>query len=464
MKHKLLCTMIALAGLICSSAQTPAWAQWQLQTTISGNPALTSVKAVSRDVAWTCSFNGAIYRTIDGGKTWNPTGRASQPLGCIEALDATTAFAGGLGTNLSGNASLFRTINGGQSWQVVYTAVGAKSAWAWIHFFDAQNGIAMSDPPVAGGNFLIIKTSDGGTTWAPISNLPSANATEFGILNCFDFYNKLNGWFGTAPSGPGGSGGRVFRTTDAGNTWTGFASGNTAAVSSVRFISPLIGIRVAFSTPPLLTRSVDGGQTWTTLNNLPISNIQWLTTTTGVNTINSNQLWISGDTNAPFILSSVDGGITWQQQAIVGTVINSIYHLSAVSFGAMSDSVQAWGVTLNQETYASGGQILTYRNRIGIVTSVKGQASLPVEYDLSQNYPNPFNPSTSIRYALPIAQFVTLKFFNLAGQEVATLVRQQQTAGEHTISWNAKNLPSGVYMYRLKTGEFSETKKMILMR
>ena len=145
-------------------------------------------------------------------------------------------------------------------------------------------------------------------------------------------------------------------------------------------------------------------------------------------------------------------------------MINSVYHLSAVSFGATNDSVQAWGVTLNQNTYASGGQILTYRNRIGVVTSTKEQTQLPTEYSLSQNYPNPFNPSTTIRYALPKAQFVTLKIFNMTGQELTTLVNQQQTAGEHSFHWQAENLPSGVYLFRLQAGDFSATRKMILMR
>jgi hypothetical protein len=86
------------------------------------------------------------------------------------------------------------------------------------------------------------------------------------------------------------------------------------------------------------------------------------------------------------------------------------------------------------------------------------------KYALHNNYPNPFNPSTTIRYTLPKAQFVTLKIFNLAGQEVVILVNRQQDAAEHSIQWQAENLPSGVYMYRLQAGEFSETKKMILMR
>jgi len=225
MKHKLLFTMFAFVGLICGSTQAQ---QWQLQTTLGGNPALTSVKAVSRDVAWTCSGNGSVYRTIDGGKTWNPTTKVtnSEAIVSIEALDATTAFVTGGGPGYQGgNAKIYRTTNGGQSWQVVYTAIGSGSSCNWIHFFDAQNGIAESDDwRNTGRGFLILKTSNGGTTWSPIANLPQANTLEVVANNCFHFFDNLNGWFGTFRWNSNGSGGRVFRTTDGGNTWTGVAS------------------------------------------------------------------------------------------------------------------------------------------------------------------------------------------------------------------------------------------------
>lgn len=462
---------ILLFAMLFVIIPVSTWAQWRLQTTLSGNPPLTSIKAVSQDVAWTCSGNGYVYRTTDGGKTWYATTRVSntEGLGCIEALNATTAFAGGLGPGFLGNANIYRTLNGGQSWQVIYTATGASSAWDWIHFFDAQNGIAMSDPPIAGGSFLIIKTSDGGTTWTPIANLPDANATEWGIINCFDFYDNLNGWFGTAPSGPGGNGGRVFRTIDGGNTWAGFSSGNTAAVSGIRFISPQIGMRIAYNTPPFLTRSVDGGQTWAPMNNLPIANIKSLETMAGINTASFNQIWISGNSNTPFILSSVDGGLSWQQQSIVGNVVGSIYNLSAVSFGVMDDSVQAWGVTVNQNIFTSGGQIFTYRDRIGVATDVKEQTQLPIGYSLSQNYPNPFNPETTIEFQLPQASQVKVVVYNLAGQLVRTLIDAPQAAGRFKLRWDGRDergnqVASGVYMYELQAGNFRAKNKMILMR
>ncbi len=89
---------------------------------------------------------------------------------------------------------------------------------------------------------------------------------------------------------------------------------------------------------------------------------------------------------------------------------------------------------------------------------------VPVVYSLNQNYPNPFNTVTTIKYALSQQSFVTLKVYNLLGQEVETLVNGLQPAGEATAMFDASNYASGVYFYRLQAGSFAETKKMILLR
>jgi hypothetical protein len=83
---------------------------------------------------------------------------------------------------------------------------------------------------------------------------------------------------------------------------------------------------------------------------------------------------------------------------------------------------------------------------------------------LRQNYPNPFNPSTTIEFALAKAGFVTLTIYNVAGENVATLVSESLTAGSYQYHWDAGGLASGVYFYRLEAGQFSQTKKLLLLR
>ncbi|MCK9426617.1 MAG: T9SS type A sorting domain-containing protein [Ignavibacteriaceae bacterium] len=85
-------------------------------------------------------------------------------------------------------------------------------------------------------------------------------------------------------------------------------------------------------------------------------------------------------------------------------------------------------------------------------------------YNLAQNYPNPFNPSTKINYSLQNPELVTLRIFDVLGREVATLVNQYQTAGNHTVSFNASSLASGMYFYKLEAGSFQSIKKMMLLK
>jgi hypothetical protein len=83
---------------------------------------------------------------------------------------------------------------------------------------------------------------------------------------------------------------------------------------------------------------------------------------------------------------------------------------------------------------------------------------------LNQNYPNPFNPTTTISFSIPSSTFTSLKVYDILGNEVATLVNEEKPAGEHKITFDASKLTSGVYLFRLNSGNFTEIKKMILLR
>ena len=89
---------------------------------------------------------------------------------------------------------------------------------------------------------------------------------------------------------------------------------------------------------------------------------------------------------------------------------------------------------------------------------------VPVKSFLYRNYPNPFNPSTTIMFDLPKSSEVSLKVFNILGEEVATLVSERLSTGSYSYDWDASNLASGVYLYRLQAGDYIETRKMILMK
>jgi len=98
------------------------------------------------------------------------------------------------------------------------------------------------------------------------------------------------------------------------------------------------------------------------------------------------------------------------------------------------------------------------------VTDVQNEGSVPSEFKLEQNYPNPFNPSTNIKFRMADFGFVSLKIYNVLGSEVATLVNEERPAGSYEIEFDASSLSSGIYFYKLNAVEYSETKKMILLR
>ena len=96
--------------------------------------------------------------------------------------------------------------------------------------------------------------------------------------------------------------------------------------------------------------------------------------------------------------------------------------------------------------------------------SVSGQEIVLDDFKLNQNYPNPFNPITTIKYQIPETHFVSLKVYDILGNEAATLINSEKSAGNYEITWDAENIPSGIYFYTLNAGSFVDTKKMILLK
>ena len=138
--------------------------------------------------------------------------------------------------------------------------------------------------------------------------------------------------------------------------------------------------------------------------------------------------------------------------------------------------VEGYGTTTETQNYSFADENLlpaTYSYRLRQVdfdgTSelsdvIEVEVSTPIDYSLSQNYPNPFNPSTTIRYSIPADGYVTLKVYDVLGNEVASLVDEQKQSGAFDVHFNANALSSGVYYYTLKAGEFTSTKKLVLMK
>jgi hypothetical protein len=114
-------------------------------------------------------------------------------------------------------------------------------------------------------------------------------------------------------------------------------------------------------------------------------------------------------------------------------------------------------------TGANGTILHTTNGGVTFIEEEKFEV-IPTNLTLSQNYPNPFNPSTSITYSIPEEAAITIKIYDITGTEIETLVNEEKRAGTYELTWNAENLPSGVYFYQLTAGSFVETKKMLLLK
>jgi flagellar basal body P-ring protein FlgI len=107
---------------------------------------------------------------------------------------------------------------------------------------------------------------------------------------------------------------------------------------------------------------------------------------------------------------------------------------------------------------------MLYRIKPSTVGVNNNSQNTPETFVLKQNYPNPFNPSTTITYAIAKPAFITLKVYNTLGEEVASLVNENKAMGSYTLQWDASNLPSGVYMYKITVNDFTAEKKMVLLK
>jgi len=276
----------------------------------------------------------------------------------------------------------------------------------------------------------------------------------------------------------------IFRSTNNGDFWTqiyNLSSGNWIGAIAVNTEGDI------FAGGYGMVRSTDNGINWIEINNgLTDLNIQDIAISS------SNFVYVG--TFAGSIFRSTDNGVNWIQinnglntPIVFSLSINSLNHIFVGTFDGVfrsTDNGNNWALindgltnsgilssTINSDDYifvgSDGNGVF---RSINPTTSVENEISkIPSEYLLSQNYPNPFNPTTTITYQIPEREFVTLKVYDILGREIATLVNEEKPAGSYEVEFNShsgevRNLTSGIYFYQIKAGEYSETKKMILLQ
>jgi len=147
----------------------------------------------------------------------------------------------------------------------------------------------------------------------------------------------------------------------------------------------------------------------------------------------------------PYVSIPVTGGWqTWQTLTLQNIIMSAGTHTMQVQFLSS-------GFNLNYMLFS-------------LITGTEVSQSKNIAFNLNQNYPNPFNPSTVIKYSVPEKSFVSLKIFNILGMEISTLVNETKNAGNYSVSFNAANLPAGIYFYSITAGKNTAVKKMILLK
>lgn len=287
---------------------------------------LRGLSVVSRDVAWASGAKGTYAHTTDGGKTWQSAvlpGAESLDFRDVEGVDAHTAYLLSIGEQ----SRIYKTTDGGRHWTMQYSNTTPGVFFDAFAFWDAQNGIAFSDP--VNGSFLIITTSDGGRTWkeVPARSLPPPLEGEAAFAasgTCITVQGDSNVWIGTG----GGREARVLRSTDKGRTWTVAttpvkAGSASSGIFSLAFKDAKNGVAVGgdYRNPNEEGDNVavtsDGGLTWKLAGRVqPVG-------------YKSAVAYVP-DTTAPTIVAvglsgsgySTDGGRTWT--AIDATGYNSV--------------------------------------------------------------------------------------------------------------------------------------------
>ena len=393
---------------------------WMQQTT-STNNSLNAVSFANTTNGWVAGNNGTVLATTDGGVSWtSQTSNSTSNLYSITFLNTSTGWFGG------SSGVIKKTTNGGTNW--ISQNSTTSSDILCMQFIDASTGWAAGG---GNGTGVILKTTNGGTNWI------SQYAGNYGVATSISMLDASTGY---AMCGYGS----VLKTTDGGANWNYLS--NTSG-SIIKFVSVNSGFATGTSSDIYVT--TDGGSSWTPTwvnNSGPIS---------GMYCLNASTLWVVSDNST--IYKTTNAGATWTRQ--LASNDNSGRSLRAIQF---IDGLNGWIVGDN-------GLILHTING-GMVDVRDGKLNgKAISFSLSQNYPNPFNPSTVINYSVPQntksgMSHVTLKIYNMLGEQVAVLVDGEKSAGNYNVTFNAKGLTSGIYFYSLKSGDNTEVRKMILMK
>jgi photosystem II stability/assembly factor-like uncharacterized protein len=359
---------------------------------------------------------GALLKTTNSGINWNTTGQGGKALFFIDAL---TGYTGGYGGMVS------KTTDSGLNW--TSSGTGLTSDIYNLYFINSLTGYA-------GGEGKISFTTDGGSTWS-IQNLSYS-----GIVRKIQFINSTTGLVSNAT-------GKILRTTNAGELWTLVFSGN----SSIKGLD-IADQNTCYATYSMhILKSTNSGIDWFELPDITNFNGQLL------DFIDANTGYVTGlinpwSSSVVMFCKTTNGGINWTSE-FPGLHLNT---LSLFALNSDTCFISGFGGAILRRTSAPIG--------IKPVTD-----KIPTKYILYQNYPNPFNPTTTIKFSIPSSkneymQPVKITIYDILGREIATIINEQFKPGVYEVNFDSGSYTSGIYYYKLTAGNYTETKKMVLVK
>lgn len=436
--------------------------------------------------------DGGIYKSTDRGETWvssnnnlfitqfyygavNPTGTVylggTQDNGTLRTTGSTDWYEilGGDGgatevdynnpltiymeyvdlaifKSTDGGTTFFKAMNGIPRGSNLYDGTTDRT------LFISPFSISPNNPnTLVAGTYRVWRTTNGANDWDPISgDLTGSGTGSSGATISTVVIAKGDARVIYA----GCTNGRVQVTTNNGTSWnlrnTGLPNlyatriaikNNSPATAFVTFSGYTNGSKVY--------KTTDYGVSWTNISgnlpNIPVNCIF-------IHPDNENYLYIGTDLG---VFATTNGGTNWVQE------VNGMANVPVLDLDYRSSDNRLFAATHGRSMYSAVLPGITSVNEVS--------NELPNNFNLSQNYPNPFNPITTFRYSLPQSENVKVSIFNLNGELIAEVVNQFQSAGTYEVVWNGKNnsgqqVASGTYIYKVQAGNYSESKKMILLK
>lgn len=447
----LIFTMLLLFIYYSSLLAQYGWQPYSTGTT----KGLNDIYFVNVNTGWAVG-DSTVVKSTNGGINWirqncfyNGT---STPLYSVRFINDNTGYiAGGF---MSGEYNftnyIFKTTNGGINWNIIFDQPTTMCGVIYKIFpvneniiFITQSGVL--DMTTFGG---LSKSTNGGLNFSII--------ISHGGCNTVYFVNANTGWtsfyyftdFGYPKT-------TLYKTTNSGSTWNlqyRDSLGFPVKISDLQFINETTGFIIGSnfsSNKTVFFKTSNGGTNWDTIyyNHTRYRSIFF---------INQYKGWIAGDysPDSSSIAFTSDNGSNWTLQIKRYNIgIRNLFFI---------DSQNGWATT------SVGGTILRTING-GVTGNFNLYDKEILNYYLSQNYPNPFNPTTKIKFSIPSdvkreTSEVRLIVYDILGKEITTLVNEQLQPGTYEVTFDGSNYPNGIYFYKLSSGEFTETMKMLMIK